>query len=472
LLFPENNFPDIVKFENIAELTEQLKIIFQKSPLYDTQIEVKSDITSAKKSKRGDLFIEISQQINNSNYSLTAFIPQGLLKYIFSFETLKSPSELPGKKWILKGKIDFWKSGAKYIISVNSILPLGESEIEKKRKKILASLKLKNLLRVSENSLKGLEPIKKIAVISSPTAAGFGDFEKNINHAVNIPIVHLYPAPMQGAQTVPGIEKALRKILTSKIDYDVAVIIRGGGSKSDLMYFDDEKLGILIASFNKRIPILTGIGHEQDKTIPDYVSWKNYSTPTEVSRDITNQINEYNDNLKNLEHEIFYSFKIIQNNIEKIADKDSLDKIKMYLNNLLAREKEKVDSSFSKFDREINDILNESTKTLLQNKIFHTKSKIDVLTNSLENKFFDYIKNNSFYMDINIKNKENNITKSFQNLTVNSPFASFLNKGSIIKKDGKIIDSVNLLKKDDEVQIVLKDGQADSIIKKCETWES
>ncbi len=67
------------------------------------------------------------------------------------------------------------------------------------------------------------------------------------------------------------------------------------------MYFDDFELGSLIAKFNRKIPVLTGIGHEQDSTIPDYVSWKNYSTPTEVSRDIVNQINYFADTLETLE---------------------------------------------------------------------------------------------------------------------------------------------------------------------------
>ncbi len=54
-------------------------------------------------------------------------------------------------------------------------------------------------------------------------------------------------------------------ILKSKIDYDIVVIIRGGGSKSDLMYFDDLELAYIIAKFNEKIPVVVGIGHEQDK---------------------------------------------------------------------------------------------------------------------------------------------------------------------------------------------------------------
>jgi len=91
----------------------------------------------------------------------------------------------------------------------------------------------------------------------------------------------------------------------------IVVIIRGGGSKSDLMYFDDLELAYIIAKFNEKIPVVVGIGHEQDKTIPDYVSWKNYSTPTEVSRDIVNQINFYVDRIESLEKDLTLYFNNI-----------------------------------------------------------------------------------------------------------------------------------------------------------------
>ncbi|HBT51155.1 MAG TPA: exodeoxyribonuclease VII, partial [Petrotoga sp.] len=304
MLFPQQ---EEFKFESIQELIEYLNSIFTSSPLYRQEIEVIGDVTHAKYSKRGDLYIELSQRVRSSNYSITIIFSQSTVPYVFEHCSVDNEKELLNKRWKFQGIVNFWKREAKYVVSGSSIIPLGASEIEKKKKEILEKLEKSNLLRKVEHELIELDPIKKIAVITSPTAAGFGDFQKNINHSKFIPIVHLYPAPMQGAETVPGIKKALFAILKSGIDYDVVVIIRGGGSKSDLMYFDDFELGSLIAKFNRKIPVLTGIGHEQDSTIPDFVSWKNYSTPTEVSRDIVNQINFFTDNLETLEKNITYS---------------------------------------------------------------------------------------------------------------------------------------------------------------------
>jgi exodeoxyribonuclease VII large subunit len=118
-----------------------------------------------------------------------------------------------------------------------------------------------------------------IGVISSSSAAGYGDFMDSIvNSNLNFEIT-LYNATLQGDQAAHSIIRALYK--AAKAPHDVVVIIRGGGAQIDLETFNDFDLCNHIAQFP--LPILTGIGHERDETISDMVAHTSLKTPTAVA---------------------------------------------------------------------------------------------------------------------------------------------------------------------------------------------
>lgn len=121
---------------------------------------------------------------------------------------------------------------------------------------------------------------QRIAVISSSTAAGYDDFchqlENNPYGFVFYP--HLFPSPMQGMKTEQGIIDALNSIAENIDDWDVVVIIRGGGATSDLSCFDTYALADNCAQFP--LPIVTGIGHHRDDTLLDIVAHTRVKTPT------------------------------------------------------------------------------------------------------------------------------------------------------------------------------------------------
>jgi exodeoxyribonuclease VII large subunit len=124
--------------------------------------------------------------------------------------------------------------------------------------------------------------LRRIAVISSATAAGYGDFcnqlEQN-DYGFHFD-VQLFPAVMQGQQVPESIISALGEILTASSGnpFDLVVIIRGGGASSDLSDFDSYQLAACIAQYP--LPVLTGIGHERDETVLDYVAHTRVKTPT------------------------------------------------------------------------------------------------------------------------------------------------------------------------------------------------
>ncbi|MCQ2204921.1 MAG: exodeoxyribonuclease VII large subunit [Bacteroidales bacterium] len=126
--------------------------------------------------------------------------------------------------------------------------------------------------------------IQKIAVVSSETAAGYGDFCQQLNnnqYGLSYD-VKLYPALVQGNEAPSSVIAALDSIMADVTDNvfvpDVVVIIRGGGSRSDLLCFDDYDMASNIAQFP--LPVITGIGHDRDESVADIVAHTKVKTPT------------------------------------------------------------------------------------------------------------------------------------------------------------------------------------------------
>lgn len=162
------------------------------------------------------------------------------------------------------------------VVDIDSTFTLGD--LAKRRREILQQLEKDGILHDNQ-SLPLPRLLKRIAVISSATAAGYGDFchqlEEN-DYGFHFE-VHLFPAIMQGEQVPESIIAALEEI-REELPFDLVVIIRGGGASSDLSDFDSYELAACIALYP--LPVMTGIGHERDETVLDYVAHTKVKTPT------------------------------------------------------------------------------------------------------------------------------------------------------------------------------------------------
>ena len=121
---------------------------------------------------------------------------------------------------------------------------------------------------------------QRIAVVSSETAAGYGDFKNQLEHnerGLKFD-TRLFPATMQGETVEASVIEALNAIFDEADHFDVVVIIRGGGAVADLSGFDSLALAENVANFP--LPIITGIGHERDESVIDFVSHTRVKTPT------------------------------------------------------------------------------------------------------------------------------------------------------------------------------------------------
>lgn len=163
---------------------------------------------------------------------------------------------------------------------INDIYPeftLGD--MARIRQEIIARLTKEGIINMNRELSWGLAP-QRIAIISSSGAAGYGDFMNQLHHnAYGLKFYTcLFEAAMQGTSTVPSVIAALDRIAAVEDCFDCVVIIRGGGATSDLNWFDNYELGANIAQFP--LPVITGIGHDRDVTIPDMVSKLHVKTPT------------------------------------------------------------------------------------------------------------------------------------------------------------------------------------------------
>ena len=152
-------------------------------------------------------------------------------------------------------------------------------DMARRRREILMQLESEGVLTLNKELTMPLLP-QRIAVISAASAAGYGDFCDQLlrNHYGFAFYPKLFPATMQGERVESSIIEALDRIAAEREQWDVVVIIRGGGATSDLSGFDTYALATNCAQFP--LPIITGIGHERDDTVIDAVAHTRVKTPT------------------------------------------------------------------------------------------------------------------------------------------------------------------------------------------------
>lgn len=166
------------------------------------------------------------------------------------------------------------------ITDIDPSFTLGD--MERLRREILQRLAAENILDANQRLPLPLLP-QKIAVISAPGAAGFGDFMNQLTNNPEGFVLYplLFEAIMQGERTASSVIDALDRIEQAVDFWDCVVIIRGGGATTDLNGFDNLELARKVATFP--LPVIVGIGHERDRTVLDEIANVRCKTPTAVA---------------------------------------------------------------------------------------------------------------------------------------------------------------------------------------------
>lgn len=216
------------------------------------------------------------------------------------FENVTGQKLQAGMKVLLAVTAQFHQAyGFSWIVSdIDPTYTLGL--MARRRAEIIAKLKEEGVFDMQKELSLPLLP-QRVAVVSSAGAAGYGDFCAQLGeNPYHLKFqTTLFPATMQGELVEGSIINALDQIYARKTDFDVVVIIRGGGATSDLSGFDTLALAENVANFP--MPILTGIGHQRDESILDMVAYKSLKTPTAVAAFLVDRVSGLYEHIIELE---------------------------------------------------------------------------------------------------------------------------------------------------------------------------
>ena len=333
-----------------------------------------------------------------------------LLKAYFESETGQAFSS--GLKVLVQVSVEFHELYG-YSLNVHNIDPtytLGDQA--KNRALIIKQLEEEGVLTLNKE-LELPTIANRIAVISSPTAAGYEDFCNQLENNTDgfVFYTHLFPAIMQGERTEESIISALDKVYEHADKFDAVIIIRGGGATSELSSFDSYLLAANCAQFP--LPIITGIGHERDDTVLDIVAHTRAKTPTAVAEFLIKRIQYTATDLLGIQDAIV-------NTVDSILSEESV---------LLSR----LVTHFSY-------ITKDRTKDQL-NILKSITERIRSATNGL------------------IQSEKHSIASKEQYINLISP-ENILKKGyTLTLKGNKIVKSSNQLKKGDKITNRFHDGE-------------
>jgi exodeoxyribonuclease VII large subunit len=260
---------------------------------------------------------------------------------------------------------------------------------------------------------------QRLAIISSATAAGYGDFcdqlKKHPSSFAFYP--KLFPAIMQGEQAEKSIVAAMEKIYENLSMFDVVVIIRGGGATTDLACFDSYNLALNCAQFP--LPVIAGIGHQRDVSILDMVAHTSVKTPTAAAEFLIGKMQETENDLYNLTDDIQLFISQLLREEEQQLERKKLQ-IRQAASTGLLKQKH------------LNEQLLLRLKTVIKQSILYQKNRIELIQNKIG---------------------------------VHSPAFLFERGYSITTLNGKRLTSVSDVKPGDLVRTWLSDGKFESEVK-------
>lgn len=230
------------------------------------------------------------------------------LKAFFENSTGESLKE--GMKIMVRVKIEYHEIyGLSLVINdIDPAFTIGDMAI--RRQQIIRRLEEEGVISMNRELEIPLVP-QRIAIISSYSAAGYTDFINHLksNNSGYVFYTALFDTPVQGKETETGVIKSLEKIAGHIDKFDLVVIIRGGGSQTDLSWFDSYAIAYYITQFP--IPVLTGIGHDKDLSVTDIVANISLKTPTAVADFLIERMSEADNLITELGDAISHQVKTL-----------------------------------------------------------------------------------------------------------------------------------------------------------------
>ena len=293
---------------SLSELGKCIKMTLKTA--FAEPVWVRAEISEMHENVSGHCYLDLIEKADDTDVlvakqkaTIWAFTYRMLKPY---FESETGATLRAGMKVLLLCEVEFHEV---YGVSLNvrdidPAFTVGEMAV--RRAEIIRRLTDDGI--VDMNKQQPLAPVpQRVAVISSATAAGYGDFCDQLRNNVfgYTFYTKLFPATMQGVQTEQSVVAALDKICDFIDNFDVVVIIRGGGATSDLVAFDNYNLALHCAQFP--LPIISGIGHQRDESVVDLVAHTRVKTPTAAAEFLVARINDFEKNIDEMAQNVAFS---------------------------------------------------------------------------------------------------------------------------------------------------------------------
>ena len=271
---------------------------------FPATVWIVAEISELRFARNGHCYLELIEKDEDSDNIIAksrAAIWKRTCNIIKPYFEMTTGQELAsGMKVLINVSVDFHElySFNLSILDIDPAYTIGD--LAKRRQEIISQLEKEGVIDMNKELVLPIVP-QRIAIISSSTAAGLGDFMDQLNtnpYGIKF-YAKLFPAIVQGEQAEGSIMEAFDRIYNYEDFFDVVCLIRGGGSKSDLSCFDSYDLAYYITQFP--LPVLTGIGHERDDSIADQVAHSRLKTPTAVAEFLIEKTSAFATELDNLE---------------------------------------------------------------------------------------------------------------------------------------------------------------------------
>lgn len=358
------------------------------SDAFTAPIWVICEISELKTNRNGHCYLVLIEKEENGD-AIIAQARATIWSYTFRmlqpyFESTTGQRLTEGLKVLVSVSVEFHELYG-FSLNIRDIDPtytLGD--MARRRREIIARLQSEGVAEMNKELELPLVP-QKIAIISSPTAAGYEDFvDQLINNKAGYHFdLKLFPAIMQGNQAESSIIGALEQIYLYENFFDAVVIIRGGGSQADLSCFDNYNLAYYITQFP--LPVITGIGHEKDDSIVDLVAHTRLKTPTAVAEFLISGVAQFDLHLDELNNSFIGTVNEIlatsRNEIEQITRlfapllREKISKV----NNRLTQTIWKFDNVVKKSIQNQNYLLKRSEETMRHNFMNFTQFQVRFL---------------------------------------------------------------------------------------------
>ncbi len=356
---------------SLSELTGQIQAVIRQN--FSNTIWVRAEISELRENG-GHCYLELIEKESDSDLIIAkvrANIWSGTYRMLKPyFESSTGESFRAGMTVLVSVVVEF-NGLYGFSLNIRDIDPVFTiGELAARRMEIIRQLEAEGIADMNKELSFPVLP-QRLAIISSETAAGYGDFcdQLNANSRNYAFYPKLFPAIMQGMQAELSIIQALEKIYDHIDLFDVVVIIRGGGATTDLSCFDSYNLALNCAQFP--LPIIAGIGHQRDVSILDMVAHTSVKTPTAAAEFLISNLDEAEDMINEFAHQL--------SNFASKATKNEERRLEM----TRLRIKQAARTGFLKETNVLSTYLFK-IKNYAQNRMVHESSRLNLIQTKIE----------------------------------------------------------------------------------------